>query len=80
MTNSIDKVPDQIPDMEQLKKMRFVAQMRAAADRNEMGFIGGYMDPETGEVFMQTNMDHDLVDTMLPTLLPDLEQLKNGEE
>ena len=52
--------------------MMFVAQMRAAADRNQMGFIGGYMDEETGEVFMQTNMDQEVADAMLPELLPSL--------
>ena len=78
MSDLANKVPNQLPDIEKLKKMRFVAQMRAAADRAQMGFIGGYMDPETGEVFMQTNIDQEVVDEMLPSLLPDLEQLKNN--
>ena len=75
--NSI-QVPNQLPDMEKLKKMQFVTKMRDAADRAQMGFIGGYMDPETGEVFMQTNMDQEVVEQALPSLLPDLDQLKNG--
>ena len=50
--------------------MMFVAQMKAAADRNEMGFIGGYMDEKTGEVFMQSNLPDGLAEQMLPELLP----------
>ena len=36
-----------------------VAKMRGAADAAEMGFIGGWMDEETGEVFYQTNIDQE---------------------
>ena len=67
-----NNTPDTSPATEQMKRMMFVAQMRAAADRNQMGFIGGYMDEETGEVFMQTNMDQEVADAMLPELLPSL--------
>jgi len=79
MTDKLTNIPDQLPDSEKLKKMMMVAQMRAAADRNQMGFIGGYMDEKTGEVFMQTNMDQDLADFMLPELVPEIKKLKNDE-
>lgn len=54
-----------------------VAQMRAAADRNQMGFVGGWMDEETGEVFFQTNVDPDQADVtaFLRDVLPDNAQL-----
>ena len=49
-----------------------VAQMRATADNNGMGFIGGWMDEETGEVFYQSNMDGELpVNDFLRGVLPD---------
>ena len=57
--------------------MRFVAQMRAAADRNQMGFIGGYMDEATGEIYMQTNFDdpemEEAAKNMVKAQLPQLE-------
>ena len=49
-----------------------VAQMRATADNNGMGFIGGWMDEETGEVFYQSNMYGELpVNDFLRGVLPD---------
>jgi hypothetical protein len=74
-----NQTPDSTPSIEQMKKMMMVAQMRASADRNQMGFIGGYMDEKTGEVFMQTNMDQELADFMLPELVPEIKKLKNDE-
>ena len=64
------QVPGTLPTTEKMRKMMFVAQMKAAADRNEMGFIGGYMDEKTGEVFMQSNLPDGLAEQMLPELLP----------
>jgi len=63
--------------MEQMKRMMFVAQMRAKADDLGAGFIGGYMDPDTGEIFMQTNIDHEVATEMLPELLPSMPKLTN---
>ena len=71
MSNEI-RVPDQLPDMEKMKRMMMVAQMRATADNNGMGFIGGWMDEETGEVFYQSNMYGELpVNDFLRGVLPD---------
>ena len=64
------QVPGTLPTTEKMRRMMFVAQMRASADRNEMGFIGGYMDEKTGEVFMQSNLPDGLAEQMLPELLP----------
>ena len=57
--------------------MMMVAKMRATADASEMGFIGGWMDEETGEVFYQTNMDQGQlpVNDFLRQVLPGNAQL-----
>ncbi len=79
MNNSLtNNTPDTSPAMEQMKRMMFVAQMRAKADDLGAGFIGGYMDPETGEVFMQTNIDQEVAEELLPELLPGTAKLNNN--
>ena len=71
------QVPNQLPDMQKLRRMMMVAQMRSTADASGMGFIGGWMDEETGEVFYQTNVDQDdlPVADFLRGVLPDNAQL-----
>ena len=69
MNMEINKVPNALPDAQQLKRMQFVARMRAKSDELGIPFIGGFMDEETGEVFMQTNMDYEEAANMLPELL-----------
>ena len=71
------QVPNQLPDMQKLRRMMMVAQMRSTADASGMGFIGGWMDEETGEVFYQTNIDQDdlPVNDFLRGVLPDNAQL-----
>ncbi len=59
MTDSNIQVPDAL-SIQRLQSMEFVAKMRAAADRVGAGFIGGFIDPTTGETFTMTNMTHDL--------------------
>ena len=78
--NELAKAPDAAPSMKDIQRMMMVAQMRAAADRNEMGFIGGYMDEETGQVFYQTNMDQNElpVNDFLRQVLPGNAQLPEG--
>ena len=56
MTDSKIQVPDAL-SIQRLQAMEFVAKMRAAADRVGAGFIGGFIDPTTGEQFTMTNMD-----------------------
>ena len=56
MTDSNIQVPDAL-STQRLQAMEFVAKMRAAADRVGAGFIGGFIDPTTGEQFIMTNMN-----------------------
>ena len=70
------QVPGTLPTTEKMRRMMFVAQMKASADRNEMGFIGGYMDEKTGEVFMQSNLPDGMAEMMLPELLPQQPRLE----
>ena len=60
--------------------MMMVAQMRSTADQSGMGFIGGWMDEETGEVFYQTNIDQSSeVNNFLRDVLPGNAQLPGDE-
>jgi hypothetical protein len=53
--NSKPRIPDSV-DMERLKKMQTVAKMKDFADQRGMGFVGGYFDPSTGELFTMDNL------------------------
>ena len=53
------RIPDSTPDPEKLQGMEFVANMRASADKYGAGFIGGFKDPKTGKIFLNTNLDED---------------------
>jgi hypothetical protein len=53
------RIPDAI-DMKRLQAMRIVAKMKEKADRRGAGFIGGFITP-TGEKFMMTNIDDDII-------------------
>ena len=66
MTDSNIQVPDAL-STQRLQSMEFVAKMRAAADRVGAGFIGGFIDPTTGEQFTMTNMD--------PSIIPNITRL-----
>ena len=57
-SNKLD-IPDSTPDPEKLQGMEFVANMRATADKHGAGFIGGFKDPKTGKLFINTNLDED---------------------
>jgi hypothetical protein len=59
------RIPDSV-DLQQLQAMQLVARMKEAADRNGIGFVGGFVAPD-GQKFMMTNMDE--ADTQM--LLPD---------
>ena len=57
-----------------------VAQMRTTAEASGMGFIGGWMDEETGEVFYQTNCEEsDQVNQFLRQVLPGNAQLPESD-
>ena len=73
------RIPDSV-DMERLKKMQTVAKMKDFADQRGMGFVGGYFDPITGEMFTMDNLPEgfdvsSITDNILPndpnTELPD---------
>ncbi len=49
------RIPDSV-DMQRLKKMEMVAKMKAFADQRGMGFVGGYYDEKTGELFQMDNL------------------------
>ena len=53
--NNKPRIPNSV-DMERLKKMQTVAKMKDFADQRGMGFVGGYFDPSTGELFTMDNL------------------------
>jgi len=69
MTNSNIQVPNTV-NSQRLQAMELVAKMRAAADRVGAGFIGGFIDPNTGELFTMTNM-HSFITPDTDPLLED---------
>ena len=65
MTNSnTPRIPDSI-DTKRLEAMQLVAKMKEAADRNGIGFIGGFISPD-GQKFVMTNMDEDDTNALMP--------------
>lgn len=48
-----------------LQAMQFVAKMKEAADRNGVGFIGGFI-ADDGEKFIMTNMSDEDSQALLP--------------
>lgn len=52
-------------DPQKLSAMRFVAQMKEAADRQGVGFIGGFVAPD-GKKFVMTNMEDEDVKMLMP--------------
>ena len=68
--NNKPRIPDSV-DMERLKKMQTVAKMKDFADQRGMGFVGGYYDPSTGELFTMDNLPEgidlsNITDNILP--------------
>ena len=64
------RIPDSV-DMERLRKMQTVAKMKDFADQRGMGFVGGYFDPSTGELFTMDNLPEgidlsNITDNILP--------------
>ena len=77
--NNKPRIPNSV-DIERLKKMMTVAKMKDFADQRGMGFVGGYFDPKTGEMFTMDNLPEgfdvsSITDNILPndpnTELPD---------
>ena len=68
--NNKPRVPDSV-DMQRLKKMEMVAKMKSFADQRGMGFVGGYYDEKTGELFQMDNLPEgvdmsDITNNILP--------------
>ena len=68
--NNKPRIPDSV-DMQRLKKMEMVAKMKAFADERGMGFVGGYYDEKTGELFQMDNLPEgvdmsDITNNILP--------------
>jgi hypothetical protein len=58
------RIPDSI-DLQRLQAMQLVAKMKESADKNGVGFIGGFISPN-GEKFIMTNMNDDDAKALLP--------------
>ena len=68
--NNKPRIPDSV-DMERLKKMQTVAKMKDFADQRGMGFVGGYFDPITGEMFTMDNLPEGFdVSSITDNILP----------
>jgi len=52
-------------DPQKLSAMRIVAQMKEAADKQGVGFIGGFVAPD-GKKFVMTNMEDEDVKMLMP--------------
>jgi hypothetical protein len=63
MSDSI-RIPDSV-DLQRLQAMQLVAKMKESADKNGVGFIGGFIAPN-GEKFIMTNMDDEDAQALLP--------------
>ena len=58
--------------MNRLKKMQTVAKMKDFADERGMGFVGGYYDPKTGELFTMDNLPEGIdLSNITNNILPD---------
>ena len=68
--NNKPRIPDSV-DIERLKKMQTVAKMKDFADQRGMGFVGGYFDPKTGEMFTMDNLPEGFdVSSITDNILP----------
>ena len=63
MSDSL-RIPDSI-DLQRLQAMQLVAKMKESADRQGIGFIGGFVAPD-GQKFIMTNMDDEDAQALLP--------------
>ena len=58
------RIPDSI-DLQRLQAMQLVAKMKESADKQGIGFIGGFISPD-GQKFIMTNLDDDDTQALLP--------------
>ena len=58
------RIPDSI-DLQRLQAMQLVAKMKESADKQGIGFIGGFVAPD-GQKFIMTNLDDEDTQALLP--------------
>jgi hypothetical protein len=63
-TPNTPRIPDSI-DIQRLQAMQFVAKMKESAEKQGIGFIGGFVSPD-GQKFVMTNMDDDDAMALMP--------------
>ena len=69
--NNKPRIPDAM-DLNRLKRMQTVAKMKEFANRNGMGFVGGYYDEKTGELLQMDNLPEGIdIPNLTDPLLPD---------
>jgi hypothetical protein len=68
MSDSL-RIPDSV-DLQRLEAMRMVALMKESADKQGIGFIGGFVSPD-GQKFIMTNLDDNDAEMLLPENLRD---------
>ena len=64
------RIPDAV-DMQRLQRMQTVAKMKDFANQKGIGFVGGYYDEKTGELFTMDNLPEgfdtsSITDSILP--------------
>ena len=70
MSDSL-RIPESV-DARRLEAMQLVAKMKEAADRNGIGFVGGFID-NNGQKFVMTNLDDMETNMLMPDSLRDEE-------
>jgi hypothetical protein len=63
-TPNTPRIPDSI-DIQRLQAMQLVAKMKESAEKQGIGFIGGFVSPD-GQKFVMTNMDDDDAMALMP--------------
>ena len=63
-TPNTPRIPDSI-DIQRLQAMQLVAKMKESAEKQGVGFIGGFVSPD-GQKFVMTNMDDDDAMALMP--------------
>lgn len=58
------RIPDSV-DLQRLQAMQIVAKMKESADKNGIGFVGGFIS-SNGEKFVVSNMNDEDTQFFLP--------------
>ena len=60
-----DPLPNSVPETRLLQAMQIVAKMKEAADRQGIGFVGGFVTDD-GKKFTMTNMSNEDTQKLMP--------------